>query len=216
MSQKFHINKHGVPAPCKATKGNCPLGGDESHFDNLEEAQNYADRQNEKAHGLLPSNVPQEETVIINNRFHGNNYGMDEQVKLNMAKKLTDKNVGEILDAGLAGADRFDVTYEVDAFDNTPVSLDVAVRKTGENTYNIKGTLLQYSMAEDDFDSEEEYEEYLEGGPDMDYDVDYDFSSEELGSRLAQLGVLKSSGVDAADTPGSIVAGIYELSADSI
>ena len=24
---KFHINKHGVPAPCKAKPGNCPLGG---------------------------------------------------------------------------------------------------------------------------------------------------------------------------------------------
>lgn len=64
MSQKFHINKNGVPAPCKATKGNCPLGGDESHFDNLEEAQNYADRQNEKAQGLLPCSVPQEEITL--------------------------------------------------------------------------------------------------------------------------------------------------------
>lgn len=67
MSQKFHINKNGVPAPCKATKGSCPLGGDESHFDNLEEAQNYADRQNEKVYGLLPGSVPQEEIVNIEN-----------------------------------------------------------------------------------------------------------------------------------------------------
>lgn len=51
---KFHINKHGVPSPCRAKKGNCPLGGDESHFDSLEEAQAYADKINEQQHGLLP------------------------------------------------------------------------------------------------------------------------------------------------------------------
>lgn len=51
---KFHINKHGVPAPCRATKGNCPLGGDESHFNSKEEAQEYADKQNEKEFSILP------------------------------------------------------------------------------------------------------------------------------------------------------------------
>jgi hypothetical protein len=33
---KFHINKHGVLALCKAREGNCPLGGDtdgKNHFD---------------------------------------------------------------------------------------------------------------------------------------------------------------------------------------
>lgn len=43
---KFHINKHGVPAPCRAKPGNCPLGGDESHFDTQEEAQIHADKVN--------------------------------------------------------------------------------------------------------------------------------------------------------------------------
>lgn len=51
---KFHINKHGVPAPCRAQKGNCPLGGDESHFDTQEEAQVAADKINEQQHGILP------------------------------------------------------------------------------------------------------------------------------------------------------------------
>lgn len=53
---KFHINKHGVPAPCKATKGNCPFGGDESHFDTKEEAQSYADKVNSKEFGIIPAN----------------------------------------------------------------------------------------------------------------------------------------------------------------
>lgn len=54
---KFHINKHGVPAPCHATKGNCPLGGasgNENHFNNLEDAQKAADAILEKENGLLP------------------------------------------------------------------------------------------------------------------------------------------------------------------
>lgn len=39
---KFHINKHGVPAPCRAKEGNCPLGGEESHFKSQEDAQAHA------------------------------------------------------------------------------------------------------------------------------------------------------------------------------
>ena len=51
---RFHINKHGVPAPCRAKPGNCPLGGDDQHFKTKEEAQAYADNINEKEHSLLP------------------------------------------------------------------------------------------------------------------------------------------------------------------
>jgi len=29
--------KHGVPAPCKAQKGNCPYGGSDRHFNTEEE-----------------------------------------------------------------------------------------------------------------------------------------------------------------------------------
>lgn len=50
---RFHINKHGVPAPCRAKPGNCPLGGDEQHYNSQEEAQEAADIANEGEHGLL-------------------------------------------------------------------------------------------------------------------------------------------------------------------
>lgn len=43
---RFHIDIHGKPAPCKA-KQNCPRGGDSEHFPTVEEAQQYADRKNE-------------------------------------------------------------------------------------------------------------------------------------------------------------------------
>ena len=52
---KFHISKHGIPAPCKAEKGNCPYGGEESHFNSLEEAQEFIDKRNEERYGLLNS-----------------------------------------------------------------------------------------------------------------------------------------------------------------
>lgn len=50
---KFHINKHGVPAPCRAQKGNCPYGGEDSHFDTQEEAQEYANKLHSEEFGVL-------------------------------------------------------------------------------------------------------------------------------------------------------------------
>jgi len=40
----------------KQKKGNCPLGGEGEHFNTEQEAQQYADRINEKQHSLLPTN----------------------------------------------------------------------------------------------------------------------------------------------------------------
>lgn len=54
MNNRWHINKHGTPAPCKAKEGNCPLGGNESHFSTKEEAQSFSDKQMESEFGLLP------------------------------------------------------------------------------------------------------------------------------------------------------------------
>jgi len=53
---KYHINKHGVPSVCRATKGNCPLGGEGEHFSTEEEAQKHADSLNEKEYEFLPTN----------------------------------------------------------------------------------------------------------------------------------------------------------------
>lgn len=51
---RYHINKHGVPAICKAKPGNCPLGGDNMHFDSHEEAQEHINKQEESKYGILP------------------------------------------------------------------------------------------------------------------------------------------------------------------
>lgn len=52
---KYHINKHGVPALCKAEDGKCPLGGAMQHFRTKKDAQIFIDNQNKSVHGLLPS-----------------------------------------------------------------------------------------------------------------------------------------------------------------
>lgn len=65
---KWHINKHGVPAPCKAKDGKCPLGGNEQHFDNVEKAQEYANREMESQFGLLPNSEEERKKNIENNK----------------------------------------------------------------------------------------------------------------------------------------------------
>lgn len=50
----FHINKKGIPAVCKASKGNCPLGGADTHFKSLDEAMEYVSKKEIESYGLLP------------------------------------------------------------------------------------------------------------------------------------------------------------------
>ena len=57
---KFHINAEGVPAICRAKKGNCPFGGVDSHYNSKEEAQVAADKMNEEKHGLI--SMPKSDT----------------------------------------------------------------------------------------------------------------------------------------------------------
>lgn len=51
---RYHINGKGVPAICKAKKGNCPFGGEEQHFDSQEDAQIAVDQAHKTTHGILP------------------------------------------------------------------------------------------------------------------------------------------------------------------
>lgn len=50
---KYHINSKGVPGPCSATKGNCPYGGADSHYDSPEAAQAAADKRLESEFGII-------------------------------------------------------------------------------------------------------------------------------------------------------------------
>lgn len=53
---KYHINKNGVPALCKAKKGNCPFGGDDSHFPSKTAAQNHISDLYKKQYGIISGN----------------------------------------------------------------------------------------------------------------------------------------------------------------
>lgn len=50
---KWHNGPKG-PSICKATKGKCPFGGADSHFDSKEDAQKMFESQSEQTYGLLP------------------------------------------------------------------------------------------------------------------------------------------------------------------
>lgn len=57
MGNKYHINSKGMPAVCRAKKGNCPFGGEsgeENHYNSIVEAQRAADKLNEESYGFLP------------------------------------------------------------------------------------------------------------------------------------------------------------------
>lgn len=68
MNQQFHINKNGIPAPCKARPGNCPLGEDETHFKTQEEAQIEADKRNEAEFGIFKVNDESLEKEVTHNK----------------------------------------------------------------------------------------------------------------------------------------------------
>lgn len=56
MSEKFHINLKGKPAPCHAQAGNCPRGGasgSDEHFSSLQDAEEYIIARNEREHGKV-------------------------------------------------------------------------------------------------------------------------------------------------------------------
>lgn len=65
---KWHVNGKGVPAICRATKGNCPFGTQDSHYESQEKAQIAADKAGESKHGLLQY-VAKEKTTPGEEKF---------------------------------------------------------------------------------------------------------------------------------------------------
>jgi hypothetical protein len=53
---KFHIKPDGTPALCKATKGKCPYGGEESHYNSKEEAYEAFQNKMENKEIVKPEN----------------------------------------------------------------------------------------------------------------------------------------------------------------
>ena len=66
---KFHIKKDGTPGTCHATK-NCPLGGEDSHYSTMEEAQTAAQEKLANTYGLGGSS---EFTALLEEKAYLNN-----------------------------------------------------------------------------------------------------------------------------------------------
>lgn len=54
---KYHIDKNGNPAVCRAVKRPCPLGGDDVHFATEKEAQDYADNLHKQEFGIISNEI---------------------------------------------------------------------------------------------------------------------------------------------------------------
>lgn len=81
---KFHIKKDGTPGQCRATKGNCPLGGEGEHYSLAEEAQAAAQEKFEKGDSL----------VNTSKKIDRKNWSkLSEEQKIAAAKASSDWNI---------------------------------------------------------------------------------------------------------------------------
>ena len=53
--QKYHLTSSGKPEKCKASIRNCPLGGENIHFNTLQEAKNHSESILSKKNNILRS-----------------------------------------------------------------------------------------------------------------------------------------------------------------
>lgn len=150
MSGKFHINKHGVPAPCKAKEGNCPLGGSDTHYDTPEEAQVAADKANEAKHGLLPG-------------VENHSYEMTPEQKVQF-----DNKVDEFADKASQASFQHD--------DCSPETSDYSLDTVVENYFDAvidKHSGFDVDLAKYEHDWEEELDDNMDA---YEYDEDpYDY-----------------------------------------
>lgn len=71
---KYHIDKNGKPAICKAVERPCPLGGPDEHFSDGFEALAHADEIHARRHGLLPKELEGKEATLDFLLTDGNKY----------------------------------------------------------------------------------------------------------------------------------------------
>lgn len=162
---KFHINKHGVPAPCKAQKGNCPYGGDtgeENHFNTYEEAESYANEMNEKEYGVIAGIQGHEPKItdgmgpIIHNGKEIPNEDAEIIMK-KVANKLMDINGGEL--------PRIPTDQEYDAIRKKQVVMDKDVSYIATDTDTLMNEYYHLKTLD---------------GEDLGWVIDFDFKRESL------------------------------------
>lgn len=79
---KYHIRADGTPGICRARDGNCPLGNNTAHYNNLSEANEASQKLLASQHNMF-SNDSNDIDKVMNDRFiefknNGTNYTMSE------------------------------------------------------------------------------------------------------------------------------------------
>lgn len=275
---KFHIDKNGKPAPCRAKPGNCPRGGDDTHFDSekeaqefidkenenkygklpdvhgnkspfgtsnhfnsIEEAQNQADKQNEREYGLNKSSMDneayfnsiedaqkqadkqneqeyglnKEKDSMVGGSYVGYYYDLSEGANNDMIQTadpfMTKENFNEVLDSGFNKGD-IDVKYEFDNPDNTSLLYEGTLVRVGDDKYKATGEFNEYTYEERDFDTKEEFDEYVKEGHDENYKVDLEFTGDELRETLERVGPFYDDWkVNRYQAPPTILRGVFGL-----
>lgn len=122
---KFHIGKNGLPSICKAKQGNCPLGGEENHFNTKQEAYKAVENRLDQQYNTLSSSekvakYPKSDRVLEQERF--------------LRNAVPGLNSGEI-EFGIAKlSDKFDI----DELEKNIQMGNVLKSSTQDGLYNLK------------------------------------------------------------------------------
>lgn len=195
---KFHINKNGVPSPCKASKGKCPLGGvdgTENHFDNFEEAEKTATLQNEKENGFIP-NIPESGT------YNGDEYSSSAKQNERLRRSFEAEEIGEVL-SDVTKDTNITFDLKTESFNNTPVEFSAEVENIGDGRFKVHVEKASYFSSEEDFDTKEDYEDYLSDGPDNEVEYSFEFTEDELKYQISDNFITEER------APGAIYSSIY-------
>lgn len=137
---KFHINKHGVPAPCRAKTGNCPLGGDSEHFATKEEAQAHVDREQASKYGLMGVvNTGKIDTIGIEQKI-------TETLNIHSTTAVVDSLIEQMTPEEFE--DFTDKTIEINNLGGLMAPKDTAQEKFDNNVRNYGGELILRFMKE--------------------------------------------------------------------
>lgn len=108
------------------------------------------------------------------NTQKGSYEGSGYEVSKNLADNLAGVNKDNIKEK-LSKAFKNDenVSYATEDFNNNPIEFNATITKNDSGNYKVEGEISEYSLVEDDF---EEYEDYLEDGPDTSYSVNFEMN----------------------------------------
>ena len=137
---KYHINSKGNPAVCRATKGQCPFGGADKHFESRKEAFWEAERR----HKLAES-----ERLPINDRFIDEGFEVIDRRRSGRTdvEVLSRKNADGTTEtyvhrSSRRGKNVYDTYWDADgklhSFDDVPASVFMVLGDDGKPVHVTK------------------------------------------------------------------------------